>query len=171
MDFVSAGFEAKLDWLLLQLCPDWSVPVSWDGEPVTDDMLVGIKRIHVGQMLKKKVQQARQLAPHVLEAIAADRNPSFNRYLIEPLLHAVGPKPILEYLLAGVASGSPRQQVCAANGLYWAWALGTRALTDADRARLQRETLQVCGDAFANTDDPQVRTSLTFWLGQTLGQP
>lgn len=68
------------------------------------------------------------IAPQVPEALflqliraaVAERDPSFNRYFVEPCIGAFGHRRVNEALLALVKDGSNFEKAGAVNALYWA---------------------------------------------------
>ena len=59
------------------------------------------------------------LAPF-LDAAIDERNPSFNRYFVEPCIKAFGHRRVNEYLLDVVELGTDFRKAGAINALYWA---------------------------------------------------
>jgi len=61
----------------------------------------------------------RRLFEPCLVAAISERNPSANRYLIEPCVKAAGAGRVLERLLAYLETGSVAEKAGAASALYW----------------------------------------------------
>jgi hypothetical protein len=56
----------------------------------------------------------------LLQAAIYERNPSFNRWFVEPCIRAFGHRRVITALLDVVETGSDFEKVGAVNALYWA---------------------------------------------------
>jgi hypothetical protein len=103
------------------------------------------------------LQDAGPHAPHLLSALVRaaidDTDPSFNRWHIEPALHAFGTRRVYEACLGYLEHGTLFEIAGAAAALYWVEAKGAGE-TVADLREQKRLAFLT---AFVNVDDVQVR--------------
>ena len=93
----------------------------------------------------------RRLFEPFLMAAVYEKNPSFNRFLIEPCVKAAGAPRVLERLLAYLVSGSAAEQAGAASALYWV------RTKEVECTELLRRIHGQMLDTFIATDDVEVR--------------
>ncbi len=63
---------------------------------------------------------AKRLVPAMIRAGVLERDPSFNRYFIEPCVRSFGAESVLHELLRYLESGTDEEKGGAASALYWA---------------------------------------------------
>ncbi|MBG0561337.1 hypothetical protein [Actinoplanes aureus] len=120
---LEAEFEQRLDELLAELCPEWSVPQI--PEPYRGDRRLvayerrNVKRLHLGRLLSTSPEVAAALGDRVLDVVACDEDVSFNKQLINPMLAALGRRAVQNYLIGVVETGSEHKKVCAVRAWYW----------------------------------------------------
>ena len=167
-------FERHLDGLLARLDPVWTMP-ELPGEidgPHRQYERLNVKRSTVAAMLISPPDRAVALAGPVLDAIVRDDDPTLNRQLIGPMLHAIGRREVKRRLITAVETGPAHQKLCAARAWYWTEGYGLREsranpLTPAERqaaddkvADLRAEFRIACLAAFVMSADDDTRDAL-----------
>ena len=93
----------------------------------------------------------RRLFEPFLMAAVHEKNPSANRFLIEPCVKAAGASRVLERLLVYLQSGSAAEKAGAASALYWV------RTKEGECAELLRRIHGQMLDTFIAADDVDVR--------------
>jgi hypothetical protein len=89
---------------------DW----QWLVEALTDPE----RKWFVAKVFESQSMPRRLLTP-MLHAGVMERNPSFNKYFIEPCVSCFGARRVLVELLGYLESGSDEEKAGAASALYW----------------------------------------------------
>jgi hypothetical protein len=116
-------FERRLDSLLADLCPAWQPPGLTEPYGTNEKFEAydrrNAKRIQVGDVLTTRHDITAALADRVLAAIVCDEDVSFNKQLVRPVLDTVGRRPVQQYLISVIETGSAHKKVCAVRAWYW----------------------------------------------------
>ena len=114
-------FEPLLDELAAEFRLEATGPMESRGDPVSDAYRrCEVKRLRIGQACGSNRGAVLDHADEIMHAIAHDHCPSGNRQLIEPLVKALGARPVMERILVYLEKGSATERLGAAMAWYWA---------------------------------------------------
>jgi hypothetical protein len=114
-------FEPLLDELAAEFGLEAVGPVKSRGNPASDAYhRCEVKRLRIGEACALNREAVADHADEIMHAIAHDHCPSGNRQLIEPLVDALGARPVMERILSYLETGSATERLGATMALYWA---------------------------------------------------
>ncbi len=100
----------------------------------------------------------KRLLVGMLRTAAYERNPSCNRYFIEPCLRSFGARRVNEKLLRYLEVGTNEEKAGAASAFYWSFGLnGYPGIPHEDVSDLQERAACLLLHEFANNEDLDVR--------------
>jgi hypothetical protein len=114
-------FEPLLDELTAEFHLEAIGPMEPRGDTVPDAYhRCEVKRHRIGKACASDRGAVLNHADEIIHAIAHDHCPSGNRRLIQPLVNALGARPVMERILRYMETGSAAERLGAAMAWYWA---------------------------------------------------
>jgi hypothetical protein len=172
------AFEPLLDGLAAIFCQGQDLtPTVMENATASRYSRCERKRAAIGRAAAQDLELVRANAALVLDAVVHDQCRSGNRQLIDPLVAALGYRPVQEALIGYVDNGTDAEAIGATMAWYWARPglvyLGTanweRRQPTADSkaawdavADLRSRYRHACLRAFLARHDPQVRDALSL---------
>jgi hypothetical protein len=119
-----ALFESLLDVHLALISPAWRLPEIPEGYVGDPDFALRWrterKRFALAKALKQAPDEVRNHRDGLFHVVVHDQNPSFNYYLIMPIVNAIGRHELYEALIGYLQSGTYVERLCALKAWYQA---------------------------------------------------
>lgn len=173
----SAAFEPLLDELAAIFCPGEDLAASWpEGRAESCHMRCEVKRLAISRAAGQDLPLVRAHASRVLRAVVHDQCRSGIRQLVDPLIAALGYRPVHEALIGYLEGGSEAEMI----GSTMAWYPATPPLRYTKAGWEQREPTaeskaqrdavadlrhrfrHACLHAFVVRDSPELRFALSL---------
>ena len=117
-----AQFESLLDAHLALISPAWRLPEMPERYVGKPDFALRWrserKRFALAKALKRAPDEVRNHRDGLFHIVVHDLNPSFNYYLIMPIVNAIGRSELYEALLGYLETGTYVERLCALKAWY-----------------------------------------------------
>lgn len=117
-----AQFESLLDARLALISPAWQLPELPERYVDNPDFILRWrserKRFALAKALREAPDEVRNHRDALFHIVVHDQNPSFNYYLITPIVKAIGRQELYEALLGYLETGTYVERLCALKAWY-----------------------------------------------------